>query len=291
MDGTLFEQESLERPEAHNERTTLSEQYTQFPYAYHFDAPLLAGFLTEYATTRGARYVLDDVVDVVQDERGWISHLVTREHGEISGDLFIDRTGFRGMLLNKTLGEPFVSFQETLPNDSAVALRVPSTWRSRACGPARPPLPRTPGGSGPSRCSAASPPDTCMPATTPRPRRPSGRCGSSSARKHRTAARSDNAYWRDAKTRPMPDGLAERIERWRAKAPTEETIFPHYHGFESYSYLSMLLGLGGVPLTAAPALALMDQTATAKEFRLVKDQGRELVNRLPSHYEYLAQMH
>ncbi len=72
------------------------------------------------------RHVLDDVVDVALDERGWISHVVTKQHGELHGDLFVDCTGFRGMLINQALGEEFLSYQDTLPNDRAVALRVPA---------------------------------------------------------------------------------------------------------------------------------------------------------------------
>jgi flavin-dependent dehydrogenase len=112
-------------------RTTLTEQGTQFPYAFHFDATLLAKYLTKYGTDRGVKHVLD----VVVDERGWISHVVTKEHGEIHGDLFVDCTGFRGMLLNKAMGEPFVSYQDTLPNDSAVALRVPADMEEQGIRP------------------------------------------------------------------------------------------------------------------------------------------------------------
>jgi len=125
MDGQLFE-ESLDDGGEQPRRTTMSEQDTQFPYAYQFDATLLARFLADYGTRRGVRRVLDKVVDVGRRENGWISHLVTREHGELHGDLFVDCTGFRGMLINKTLGEPFQSYQDYLPNDRAVALRVPA---------------------------------------------------------------------------------------------------------------------------------------------------------------------
>jgi flavin-dependent dehydrogenase len=97
----------------------------QYPYAYHFDASLLANFLTGYARRHGVRQVRDDVVDVVLAENGHIRHVVTKEHGAIEGDLFIDCTGFRGLLINKTLKEPFISFSESLPCDSAVAMRVP----------------------------------------------------------------------------------------------------------------------------------------------------------------------
>ncbi len=104
------------------------------------------------------------------------------------------------------------------------------------------------------------------------------------------AARADNAYWRDAKTRALPDGLAERLEQWRSKLPSTDTIYPHYHGFEPYSYLSMLLGLGGLELKPANAVSLMDDSRAADEFRRIKDLSHDLVKRLPSQYEYLSQM-
>ena len=65
------------------------------------------------------------MVDVSRDQRGWISHVTTAHHGQLAADLFIDCTGFRGLLINKTLGEPFESFQDVLPNNRAVALQVP----------------------------------------------------------------------------------------------------------------------------------------------------------------------
>jgi glycine/D-amino acid oxidase-like deaminating enzyme len=124
LDGTLFES-TLEESDDRQRRTTLSEQDTQFPYAYHFDAALLAEFLMKLGIRKGVRRIVDDVIECRKDERGWISHLVTREHGEIHGELFIDCSGFRGLLINQALEEPFISYQSTLPNDCAVALRVP----------------------------------------------------------------------------------------------------------------------------------------------------------------------
>jgi tryptophan halogenase len=112
MDGTLG-------------RSTLEEQRAQFPYAYHFDASLVAKFLAGYGRERGVRHIRDDVLEVARDQRGWISHVTTRHHGQLAADLFIDCTGFRGLLINKTLGEQFESFQDVLPNNRAVALQVP----------------------------------------------------------------------------------------------------------------------------------------------------------------------
>jgi flavin-dependent dehydrogenase len=107
-------------------RPVLMEELTfQHPYAYHFDAALFAKVLSNYAQLRGVVRIVDDVVEVVQSEGG-ITAVRTREHGRVEGDLFIDCTGFRGLLINQALGEPFVSFSESLPCDRAVAMQVPS---------------------------------------------------------------------------------------------------------------------------------------------------------------------
>ncbi len=122
FDGTLFAAELDGAPRG----ATVDEQRSQFPYAYHFDADLLAKYLTTFGVQKqGVQHVIDDVTNVAVDERGWISHITTAEHGDIGGDLFIDCTGFRGILINQKLGEEFQSFLDVLPNNRAVALRVP----------------------------------------------------------------------------------------------------------------------------------------------------------------------
>jgi flavin-dependent dehydrogenase len=109
-----------------NKALLLEELKIQYPYAYHFDASLMAKFMSGYAQERGARQIIDDVLDVQLTEDGAIRSVHTCHHGHIQGDLFIDCTGFRGLLINQALKEPFISFTESLPCDSAVALRVPS---------------------------------------------------------------------------------------------------------------------------------------------------------------------
>ncbi|HKV94705.1 MAG TPA: tryptophan halogenase family protein [Candidatus Angelobacter sp.] len=110
--------------ETNNESLFVDDLRIQYPYAYHFDASLLARYLTGYAQKQGVRQVLDDVVDVRLGEDGRILSIVTKDHGEIEGDLFIDCTGFRGLLINRALKEPFISFNESLPCDSAIAMQV-----------------------------------------------------------------------------------------------------------------------------------------------------------------------
>lgn len=127
LDGTVFDSAVREYfdPDAAPPNSVLGEHRVQYPYGYHFDAGLVADFLMRYACERGVRRVVDDVVEVGRHENGFISHVLTREHGRVAGDLFVDCTGFRGLLINQALGEPFIPFNDVLPNDSAVALQPP----------------------------------------------------------------------------------------------------------------------------------------------------------------------
>jgi len=77
-------------------------------YAYHLDAVMFGRFLREKALERGIARLEDTVENVNVDADGLIRSLDTKDHGEIEADLFIDCTGFRGLLINQTLGEPFV---------------------------------------------------------------------------------------------------------------------------------------------------------------------------------------
>jgi tryptophan 6-halogenase len=137
FDGSVFDDKVQGHYSDHwlSGRNMMAEHRVQFPYAYHFDAGLLARFLQDYATQRGVRQILDEVVDVPLAEDGSISHLQLKEGGRLDGDLFVDCTGFRGLLLNQVLGEPFISFSESLLCDSAVAMQVPVDIHARGINP------------------------------------------------------------------------------------------------------------------------------------------------------------
>jgi len=113
----------------------LSDHTVQYPYAYQFDASLLADYLKGYAMSRGVRQVIDEVNEVKLGEDGGIDHVVTQGHGAIRGDLFVDCTGFRGLLINQALGEPFISFSDSLLCDSAIALQVPRDVEANGINP------------------------------------------------------------------------------------------------------------------------------------------------------------
>jgi hypothetical protein len=92
-----------------------------YKYAYHFDATLYAAFLRRMALARGARRTEGRIVDVVRRADGGVQVLKLADGREITGDLFVDCSGFGSLLLGKTLAEPFVDFSHWLPVDSAWA--------------------------------------------------------------------------------------------------------------------------------------------------------------------------
>jgi 2-polyprenyl-6-methoxyphenol hydroxylase-like FAD-dependent oxidoreductase len=91
-------------------------------YGYHFDANLVGEFLKEKAKERGVKHIAAKVIDVKQASNGHITGLLTDADETIEGDFFVDCSGFRGTLIQKTLEVPFWSFSENLFNDSAVVL-------------------------------------------------------------------------------------------------------------------------------------------------------------------------
>lgn len=95
-------------------------------YAWHFDAHLVADYLRRFATQRlQVRHLQGFMDEAVLDDRGLVTALRTRDGQLLAGDLFIDCSGFRGLLINQALGEPFVDMSDYLLCDSAVATAVP----------------------------------------------------------------------------------------------------------------------------------------------------------------------
>jgi len=97
--------------------------------AYHFDAALFGQFLEKKFKEIGGEVVIDDVVRVATNEDG-IEKLILSSN-EITADLYIDCTGFKSMLLGEALKEPFESYEDILPNNSAWATQLPYTDKKK----------------------------------------------------------------------------------------------------------------------------------------------------------------
>ena len=102
------------------------EQYQgALAYAYHFDALAFGGVLRRHAIALGVRHLADKVIDVRLGADGAIESLLTEANGEVSGDLYIDCTGFNATLIGRAMGMPFISRRHELFVDRAVTLQQP----------------------------------------------------------------------------------------------------------------------------------------------------------------------
>ena len=105
-----------------NENDLLSE----YSYAFHIDASRYASFLRRHAEGWGIKRVEGKITQVHQHpDSGDITKLTLDNDTELEADFFVDCSGFRSLLLGKALGTDFISWNQWLPCDRAIA--VPST--------------------------------------------------------------------------------------------------------------------------------------------------------------------
>jgi hypothetical protein len=311
-------------------------------------------------------------------EDGSIAAIRTKEHGLIEADLFVDCTGFRGLLINKTLGEPFISFNDTLLNDRAIAIQVPRDIEKDGIKPYTTAHAHNAGWSwniplygrdgtgyvysskfideneaerefreflGPAAkdCSANH------------VKMRIGRCRNSWVKNcvaiglasgfveplestgiffiqhgieelvenfprdkaldenliasfnaataecidgvreflniHYFASnRADTPFWKATKEIVLPDPLRERLRIWKSRLPNPRSINRGYHGFEAYSWAVMLLGLKYEPQSSLPILDHLDVSRAEAMFEAIKRRANQLLETLPSQFEYLTHM-
>ncbi|MEY3252130.1 MAG: hypothetical protein RL227_1103, partial [Pseudomonadota bacterium] len=96
-------------------------------YAYHLDATLYARFLRRFSEALGVQRIEGKIVGVETDALAQGTDVLRLDSGaRIDGDLFIDCTGFRALLIGETLGVGYEDWSHWLFNDSAVAVQTAS---------------------------------------------------------------------------------------------------------------------------------------------------------------------
>lgn len=97
----------------------------ELPFAYHFDASLYAQYLRKISENMGVVRREGKIAHVERfADSGYIKGLRLESGDEINGDLFVDCTGFKALLIENALGTGYDDWSHLLPCDSAIA--VPS---------------------------------------------------------------------------------------------------------------------------------------------------------------------
>jgi len=91
-------------------------------YALQFDAGLVARFLRAYSEQRGVVRLERTVATATRREDGFLDQLVFTDGTRLHADLYIDCSGFRGLLIEQTLKTGYLDWSDLLPCDRAVAL-------------------------------------------------------------------------------------------------------------------------------------------------------------------------
>lgn len=93
----------------------------KYDTAYHMDAVAFGQFLkNRICIPNKVNLIADDVIGWDKSNNS-LNYVITKNHGKVCADLFLDCTGFKSLLLEEAMGSKFISFSDNLMNDSAIA--------------------------------------------------------------------------------------------------------------------------------------------------------------------------
>lgn len=108
-----------------NEDQSVPNFRLKYDTAYHFDSTKFGIYLRDnICIPNGITHVLEEVTSISQKDNGEIDYIITESGSKFQADLFVDCTGFKSLLLEQTMGSKFISYEDTLLNDKALATKL-----------------------------------------------------------------------------------------------------------------------------------------------------------------------
>lgn len=118
--GIMASERRFNLPESHSPDSPLKG----VNHALHLDAGLVSQHLREFAEQRSVKFIKAHVVRVNLGETGCIESLELSSRQTVAGDLFIDCSGHRGLLIDEALNSGYESWKHYLPCDRAVVVQT-----------------------------------------------------------------------------------------------------------------------------------------------------------------------
>jgi tryptophan halogenase len=100
-------------------------------FAYHMNATAYASYLRKKSEVSGVKRIEGRIDQILKHQEGNISTLILDNEKHISGDLFIDCTGFRGLLIGQSLNVEYEDWSHWLAADSAIAVQTKAIEQPR----------------------------------------------------------------------------------------------------------------------------------------------------------------
>ncbi|MEQ1726045.1 MAG: tryptophan halogenase family protein [Sphingopyxis sp.] len=108
---------------AQGDKSNPQSPMADLDYAYHFDASLLAAFLSKRAQAAGVERIEGTIVDVkLRGEDGFVDHVVLGDGRTVGGDLFVDCSGMRALLIGDAMGVGYEGWERWLLCNRALAV-------------------------------------------------------------------------------------------------------------------------------------------------------------------------